>query len=236
MFKCFGCGKAGSVVQMHMYWMADRGQKIDKDTNSTTPQGDASLLGATFELYNSLNQKLKDIIIDNEIVNIENLNYGDYYIKEKTPGTGYKLNNQIYNFKITSTEPTVSLEINNEVIKKKIIINKLYGSDNNFLPEKNISFNIYHNDKFLTTIKTDEFGKTSIILPYGNYTIKQLTTTEGYQKVEPIQIKVDNEEEQTITLKNYKINVPNTSTKNNKLNILKLIIKILCQKLNYILY
>ena len=32
MFKCFGCGKAGSVVQMHMYWMADRGQKIDKDT------------------------------------------------------------------------------------------------------------------------------------------------------------------------------------------------------------
>ena len=32
MFKCFGCGKAGSVVQMHMYWMADRGQKIDKET------------------------------------------------------------------------------------------------------------------------------------------------------------------------------------------------------------
>ena len=31
MFKCFGCGKAGSIVQMHMYWMADRGQKIDKD-------------------------------------------------------------------------------------------------------------------------------------------------------------------------------------------------------------
>ena len=187
-------------------------------------------------MYNSQNQKIKDIILDEEIINIENLNYGDYYIKEKIAGTGYKLNNKIYNLKITSTNPTINLEIENEVIKKKIIINKLYGTENNFQPEKNISFNIYHNDIFLTTIKTNEFGKTSIILPYGNYTIKQLTTTEGYQKVEPIQIKVDNEEEQTITLKNYKINVPNTSTKKNNFNLLKLIIKILCQRINYILY
>lgn len=31
MFKCFGCGKAGSVVQMHMYWMQTRGQTISKE-------------------------------------------------------------------------------------------------------------------------------------------------------------------------------------------------------------
>lgn len=211
-------------------------KKIDKDTNSTTPSGDASLQGTTFELYNSINQKIKDIVIDKDIINIENLNYGDYYIKEKNPGTGYKLNNNIYNFKITSTEPIVKLEIENDVIKKKIIIKKLYGTENNFKPEKNISFNIYHNNNFLTTIKTNESGEASIILPYGNYTIKQLTTTEGYQKVEPIQITVDNEDEQTIILKNYKINVPNTSTKNSNYNIIKLFLKLICQKLNYILY
>ena len=209
-------------------------KKIDKDNKTTVPSGDASLLGSTFELYNSANQKIKDIIIDKDTINIDDLNYGKYYIKEKNPGTGYKLNNQIYTFEITNNNPNIKLEIDNEVIKKKITIKKLYGTENNFIPEKNISFNIYNNEKFITTIKTNEDGIATITLPYGKYTIKQLTTTEGYQKVEPLQIIVDNEEDKTIILKNYKINVPNTSTNNKENNLLKLIIKLICQKLDYI--
>ena len=62
------------------------------------------------------------------------------------------------------------------------------------------------------TIKTNNKGQAKIILPYGKYIIKQLTTTEGYQKIDPITINVDNSEKEKITLKNYKINVPNTKT------------------------
>lgn len=32
MFKCFGCNKAGSVVQMHMYWQKEQGRTINKET------------------------------------------------------------------------------------------------------------------------------------------------------------------------------------------------------------
>ena len=30
MFKCFGCHKAGSVVQMHMHWQKVQGRTISK--------------------------------------------------------------------------------------------------------------------------------------------------------------------------------------------------------------
>ena len=50
-------------------------------------------------------------------------------------------------------------------------------------------------------------------MPYGNYTIVQLTTTEGYDTIEPFNIIVENETELTYNLVNRKIQVPNTSSK-----------------------
>lgn len=43
----------------------------------------------------------------------------------------------------------------------------------------------------MDTITTDENGLASIELPYGHYTIKQKTTTEGYSKIEPFEIFID---------------------------------------------
>ena len=50
-------------------------------------------------------------------------------------------------------------------------------------------------------------------MPYGNYTIVQLNTTEGYDTIEPFDIIVENETELTYNLVNRKIQVPNTSSK-----------------------
>ena len=98
--------------------------------------------------------------------------------------------------------------------QKKLIINKTYGNKNYQKPEANIEFNIYDkNNKIIKTIKTNELGKAEIILPYGEYTIKQLTSTEGYEFTNPMKIKVIDEKEETINLKDYQIEVPNTSTK-----------------------
>lgn len=208
--------------------------KVDQETQKTTPQGDSSLIGATFEIYSMSNTKLKEVTLEEETLNIDNLNYGRYYILEKTPGIGYKLNNNKYEFEINKSNKNILIKIDNKVIKKEIEINKLFGSNDNFQPEKNISFNIYNSkNEFLTTIKTNDQGQINITLPYGTYTIKQLTTTEGYQKVNPIKITVDNEEKEIITLKNYKINVPNTYTTDQNIFI-KLVnyIKQLCQTIN----
>lgn len=211
--------------------------KIDKNTKTTTPQGDASLIGATFGLYNSFGDKLQEYTLTEPTLNITNLNYGNYYLQEITPGEGYKLNKTKYNFSITKNTPTISINIDNEVITKKIIIKKLYGSANNFQPETNISFNIYNsNDEFITTIKTNDQGIATINLPFGTYTIKQLTTTEGYQKVDPVHIVVDNEEELSIELKNYKISVPDTYKEQNLFSTIQNILKKICQSLKSLLF
>jgi hypothetical protein len=83
------------------------------------------------------------------------------------------------------------------------------------LPEPNIQFNIYDsNNKFIKSITTDKQGNAEIILPYGKYTIKQQTTTEGYEFSDPINIDIKDSKEEKINLSDLLIEVPNTSKDN----------------------
>ena len=189
--------------------------KIDEDTMSTKPSGEGELKGSIFGIYNLNNNLIEKITInENGEGIINNIDYGKYYIKEETSGIGYKINNTKTNFEITEKQTDIKLKLSNQIIKKKVIINKTYGNKNYQKPEANIEFNIYDkNNKIIKTIKTNELGKAEIILPYGEYTIKQLTSTEGYEFTNPMKIKVIDEKEETINLKDYQIEVPNTSTK-----------------------
>ena len=199
--------------------------KLDYDTNSSIPSGTATLEGTVLSLYRN-NSFVKDITLDKTgTITLNNLSFGSYYLKEKTPGQGYTLNNDKYNFTLDENNYNKIINIKNKVIKGKLIINKEYGNNNSFKPEPNISFNIYdENNILIETIITDEEGHAEITLPYGKYTIAQLTTTEGYQKVEPITFEITkNNEVIEKTLKNYKINVPNTSKK----SLLQIIITII---------
>ena len=45
-------------------------------------------------------------------------------------------------------------------------------------------------NKLVKTIKTNNEGEAEIILPYGTYTIKQLTTTEGYEYADDYNFKI----------------------------------------------
>lgn len=88
--------------------------------------------------------------------------------------------------------------------------------------EKDVTFEIYNKDKELVkTITTDENGLASIELPYGHYTIKQKTTTEGYSKVEPFEVFIKEKQDYKYKIYDYKneepkkeeiiiVDVPNT--------------------------
>ena len=204
--------------------------KKDNETNNN-PQGEAQLTGAIFELYEENNKKIQTINMDTLTKEIKNLPFGTYYIKEIKPGKGYKLNEEKHYFTVSKDSPTNEIEISNQVIKKTIKIKKEYGYDNNFKPEQNISFNILDlNDNLIKTITTNEAGETEITLPYGKYKIVQLTTTEGYEKIKPLYFEITSEELLSYNLKNYKIPVPNTSTKSLIDKILKFIKDLLCGK------
>ena len=200
--------------------------KIDKDTKSILPKGEASLDGAIYSLYDENNNLIKDLEIINNQSIISNIPLGKYYIKEKTPGIGYLLDNNIYEINITKEKSKQELIVENKVIEKTITIEKKYGDTNTLKGEKDISFDIYNNNyEKINTITTNSLGIAEITLPYGEYTLKQINTTEGYNKVDDITIKVDNQDNETIELKDLKIEVPNTHTTNYLLiEIIKLLL------------
>ncbi len=197
--------------------------KLDADTNDNIPQGDAKLDGALYKLYNENNEEIDSIEIINNKGTIKNIPFGTYYLKEIIPGTGYNLNDEIYEVILNEQNPNKELTVTNKVIEKEITIHKTYGED---IPEENIEFQIINKqDEITDQGKTNSQGNVSFILPFGEYTIKQINTTEGYQINNPFKITIDNSEKETISLHDYEIPIPNTGV--DKISILSLLLYII---------
>ena len=204
--------------------------KLDKDNESIIPQGEAQLDGAIYNIMNKNYEVINEVKIENNNYIIEDIPFNKYYIQEKEPGIGYTLDEEIYEVNINKDTPKVTLYLKNKVIESTINIHKTY--DNN-LNEENITFNIYNkNNELIKDITTNENGITSITLPYGTYTIKQVNSTEGYYKTDDIVVSISNTDNINLELYDEKIEieVPNTSTniyRNIIIKILSLLL-ILC--------
>jgi len=193
--------------------------KVDSESESFIPQGEASLDGSVFELLDENKELIKEIEVINNTLVFDNLSFGKYYIKEKTPGIGYYLNKNLYEVIINEENLENIITIDNQVIKSKVKIIKLFGTEEdyesgNMKKEEGISFKIYNNNNVLVFEGiTDSEGVIEVNLPYGSYFLKQVNTTEGYRKNEIyyFSINKDNSISYDIVLNDLKINVPNAS-------------------------
>ena len=186
--------------------------KVDKDTNEKTSQGEASLKESEFTIYNASMEPITTLILDENLEatitsNDYDLTYGTYYLKETKTGTGYLTNNKLYEINFQENNTTITLTIPNEVIKNELVIKKYYGDGKLMHEEKGIIFEIYDlNNNLIDTITTNEKGETKITLPYGHYKIVQANTTEGYTKIEPFEIFIDDiNKNYHYTINDYKI-------------------------------
>lgn len=175
--------------------------KYDEDTKSCKPSGEASLKGAKYNLYKD-DKLINTITIDNNCeADINNLELGNYTLKEVSPGVGYTLDTKEYNFTIDENHLNITLNLTNQVIKRKVIITKLYGNKEleDYKVEKNVKFGIYDKDNNLvSTIITNKSGQAEINLPYGTYTMKQLTSTKNYEFVDDIIIEINENKDDVI--------------------------------------
>ncbi len=206
-------------------------KKINKDTKSTKSLGEASLKDTTFKIYNSKMQEMATLSLDDNYelnLNSDNtpwLTYGTYYLKESKTGTGYLPNDTTYKIEFTKDNYNINLIIENEVIKKDVIIKKYFGNGKLMEKEANVKFQVFDKDgNMIKEIVTDSNGTAKITLPYGHYKFVQLTTTEGYSKIEPFKVfindinktyyyKINDYKEEKPNDNIISIEVPNTNTK-----------------------
>lgn len=175
--------------------------KVDKDTDTNKAQGKASLKGAVYGIYDEEDKLISQLITDEfgHAESLENLDIGTYFVKEISPSEGYELDETIYRVEINSAA-NVEVKVKEPIKKReftfiKILANKKTGMQ---MPEANVLFGIYDLEGNLIMEKrTDNEGKIEFTLPYGEYVLKQLSTTEGYEKLNDYYFKVEESGKET---------------------------------------
>lgn len=171
--------------------------KLDKDTNKNKPQEEASLKGAIYDVFNENDEYITSISTDEmgqgESINLPSLE--KYYLKEKSASSGYLVDDTKYYFNMTKDNLNQNINVYEKVISRSYDITKVYASNKTGImsPESNVEFGIYDkNNKLVLKKTTDEDGKIYFNLPYGSYTLKQLTTTKGYEKMKDFHFEIKN--------------------------------------------
>lgn len=131
---------------------------------------------------------------------------GDYYVRQIESGLGYVRDNATYHIKLQN-DKLEKLQLNNDAIKNKIKLTKYYGKKDGTIyeEEKGANFDVIDiNGNKVATLLTNDLGKASIELGYGEYTIKQINGLENYLFAEDINVLViENGKEQTFDIYNY---------------------------------
>ena len=179
-------------------------KKVDMDTGLGIAQGDATLDGAVYGIYDLEGNRVGEVISKGgEYVTSDYLpSLGTFYLKEEKSSTGYELNETKYFFNITKEDLYPEIDVTEKVIERDLKIFKVYASDETgFLTgEPNVTFDIYlksSGDK-VTSITTDETGYATATLPYGTYTVRQVSSTEDHEMVEDFEIVVNEYSEDPI--------------------------------------
>ena len=174
------------------------------DTGLGIAQGDATLDGAVYGIYDLEGNRVGEVISKGgEYVTSDYLpSLGTFYLKEEKSSTGYELNETKYFFNITREDLYPEVDVTEKVIERDLKIFKVYASDETgFLTgEPNVTFDIYlkSSGEKVTSITTDENGYATATLPYGTYTVRQATTTEDHEMVEDFEIVVNEYSEDPI--------------------------------------
>ena len=127
------------------------------------------------------------------IIELNDLVYGIYKIKEVMASNGYLLNEMIYEVKIDDENKDVYIEIENELKKGKLVIRKLDSSNGNVI--SNVEFVIMKDKEVIYEGVTNEYGEIEINnLPLGTYIIKEVRTSNGYiLNEDEIEVSLDSE-------------------------------------------
>lgn len=146
------------------------------------------LQGAVFELLDLYQNVIRTSAItgENGEIVFDKLKFDiDYYVREKTPPTGYKLSNELYKFQLKNSNDKKEITYNykNDKITGIIEFYKI-GEEKN--PLKGAEFKLYKDtdknfENPLDMVTSDENGCVQFKnVEYGSYNIKETKAPTGY--------------------------------------------------------
>ena len=173
--------------------------KYDKDSMTNKTQGDASLSGAIYDVYDDGNNYLLSLTTNSngyaESDKVFKVNT-NYYLKERVASRGYLVDENKYTFCFDKNSLVTTIHSYEQIIKAKVNLYKVYEnvSSGVMSGEPYIRFNIYNKSTglYYNYLVTNSKGKADIVLPYGVWTFKQVNTSNGYLKAEPFDVVIDN--------------------------------------------
>ena len=169
--------------------------KVDIETRNNTPQGEAKLGGAVYGIYKVDGTRVGQVVTNEDGRNTSDYlpELGRFYLLEEQPSEGYLLDSNKYYFEITENNLNPEVQVFEQVIKRDFEFTKVYASAETQImePEVGIKFVIYNRaGEQVEEVTTDSQGVFRFTLPYGTYTVKQLTTTKGHEKIEDFNVEV----------------------------------------------
>ena len=169
--------------------------KVDIETRNNTPQGEAKLGGAVYGIYKVDGTRVGQVVTNEDGRNTSDYlpELGRFYLLEEQPSEGYLLDSNKYYFEITENNLNPEVQVFEQVIKRDFEFTKVYASAETQImePEVGIKFAIYNRaGEQVEEVTTDSQGVFRFTLPYGTYTVKQLTTTKGHEKIEDFNVEV----------------------------------------------
>jgi len=204
-------GKTTSVSVSNMEQLAKiTVNKVDKELNKATPQGDATLKGAVYGLYarndivhpdgeTGTIYKAGELITklttdDKGQAYIDKLYLGNYYVKEITPSVGYLVDITEYDVKCeyggdTVVEVSKSITSKEQVIKQPFQIIKIGDDGENTEAEllKNAGFSAYLKSALKKKADgTYDFNNSSPVVIGANGETKLYTDDKGYLVTSPL--------------------------------------------------
>ena len=182
-------GKAGNEVTKEVYESECSEpskvviNKIDKNTNNP-------IAGATLVVKDANKNIIQTFTSTVNGYEIKSLSNGTYTVEETKAPAGYKLNSTPVEFTISDTQKNVEVKFYNEPISSVVTINKVDGATLKNVAGAEILVTNSDGEQVASfTSTTDSY--TLKDLPYGTYTVEEITAPEGYFL---------NEEKQTFTI------------------------------------
>lgn len=178
--------------------------KSDVDTKYS--QGDATLEGAIYEIYDTNYNLITTLVTDkNGYSKTEKILFPnkEYILKEKKASTGYLLDDKEYRFTLTESNLDIKLDVYEKVIEKDFEIFKVKadGTTTILKAETNVTIEFYlkSNNKLYKKGTTDSKGHLKVTLPYGTYVVHQATSTSNYEKINDFEVVINEQSDELIT-------------------------------------